>query len=277
VVPAGLTRLALGARVAAVTTGRRLLAGTSGYSYKEWKGSFYPEKIKPADMLAWYAERLSTVEINNTFYRMPKRSVIENWAEQVPDGFRFSIKASRRITHFKRLVDAGEELSFLLGNVEALGDRLGVLLFQLPPNLKCDLERLDAFVALLPEGCPAAFEFRHESWRSQQVRDRLRARDFALVAVDGEEGDPPELLPGTTRGYLRLRRPDYDRAALADWALEIARQDWRETFVFFKHEDEGAGPRMAGEFLEVAAGNRAAKRAETEPAAPDATRAPSSR
>ena len=254
---------------------RRLLAGTSGYSYKEWKGPFYPEKMKPADMLAFYAERLSAVEINNTFYRMPKKSVLENWAAQVPDGFRFSIKASRRITHFKRLKDTSEEMEFFLGNVDVLGDRLGVLLFQLPPNLKCDVERLDAFFELLPDGLPAAFEFRHDSWRDDAVHERLRARNFALVAVDAEDQEPPELMEGASRGYLRLRRPDYDRAALAEWALQIARQGWDQTFVFFKHEDEGAGPRMATEFLEVAAETRDPKR--TAPASGEAARAPSTR
>ncbi len=239
--------------------GRSWSVGTSGYSYKEWKGPFYPEKMKPAEMLAFYAERLSAVEINNTFYRMPKKSVLENWAKQVPDGFRFSIKSSRRITHFKRLKDTSEELGFLLGNVEVLGDLLGVLLFQLPPNLKCDVERLDAFFELLPDGLPAAFEFRHESWRDDGVYERLRARNFALVSVDAEDADPPELVSTANWGYLRLRRPGYDRAALADWALEISKCGWDETFVFFKHEDEGAGPRMAADFLEVVTETREAR------------------
>jgi uncharacterized protein YecE (DUF72 family) len=257
----------------------RLRAGTSGYAYKEWKGAFYPEKIKPAEMLAFYAGRLATVEINNTFYRMPKKSVLESWAAQVPGDFRFSIKASRRITHFKRLKETDEETAFLVGNVAVLGDRLGVVLFQLPPNLRCDLERLDRFLALLPEGLPAAFEFRHESWRDGAVHERLHARDFAVVTVDGldggdEEGDEaggadpsgstaarPEFVAGATWGYLRLRRPDYDRAALADWALDIARMGWREAFVYFKHEDEAAGPRMAADFLVVAAESAASTRA----------------
>ncbi len=238
----------------------RLHAGTSGYSYKEWKGPFYPEKMKPSDMLGFYAEKLSAVEINNTFYRMPKKSVLETWADQVSEDFRFAIKASRRITHFKRLKDAGEPLGFLLENVEVLGDRLGVVLFQLPPNMKCDLERLDTFCKLLPEDLPAAFEFRHESWQDEAVHDRLRARNFATVIVDSEEEDPPELVKTADWGYLRLRRPDYDRAALANWALDIARQEWQRSFVFFKHEDDGAGPRMAAEFLEVAAETRAPRR-----------------
>ena len=234
----------------------RLRAGTSGYSYKEWKGPFYPEKMKAADMLAFYAEQLPAVEINNTFYRMPKKNVLESWAEQVPGDFRFAIKASRRITHFKRLKETEEETGFLLGNLEVLGDRLGVVLFQLPPNLKCDLERLEKFLELLPQSLPAAFEFRHDSWHDDAVQECLRARNFAIVAVDAEGAERPELISTASWGYLRLRRPDYDRAALADWALEIARCSWQEAFVFFKHEDEGAGPLMARAFLEAAAETR---------------------
>jgi len=243
----------------------RIRAGTSGYAYKEWKGSFYPEKTKAADMLPYYAQHFGAVEINNTFYRMPKKSVLETWASQVPEDFRFSIKASRRITHFKRLKETDEETGFLLSNVSVLGPRLGVVLFQLPPNLACDLPRLDAFLELLPEGLPAAFEFRHPSWQDESVHERLRARDFALVAVDDEEGDRPTLVETSRRGYLRLRRPDYDRAALASWALEIAQRRWQEVFVFFKHEDEGAGPRMAADFLAVFAETRTPRRAKARP------------
>ena len=213
----------------------KLSVGTSGYSYKEWKGPFYPEKIKPADMLSFYAERLGAVEINNTFYRMPKKNVLESWAEKVPAGFRFSIKASRRITHFKRLKGVEEELGFLLGNTEVLGDRLGVVLFQLPPNLACDLDRLDAFLAMLPEQTPAAFEFRHASWHDEAVYDRLRARNLALVAADTGDEDATPLVPTADWTYLRLRRSDYDRADLARWACEIRGHGFREAFVFFKH------------------------------------------
>ncbi len=238
-----------------------LRAGTSGYSYKEWKGPFYPEKTKPADMLGYYAERLGTVEINNTFYRLPKRSVLESWRDQVGAGFRFSIKASRRITHFKRLKEeASEPLAFLLENLEVLGDHLGVVLFQLPPNLSCDLDRLERFFELLPDGLPAAFEFRHASWQDDAVHDRLRARNFAWVNVDAEDSERSELVTTADWGYLRLRRPAYDRASLAGWAREIAGCEWRQSFVYFKHEDDGAGPRMAMEFLEVAAETRAPRR-----------------
>jgi uncharacterized protein YecE (DUF72 family) len=227
--------------------------GTSGYSYKEWKGSFYPEKLPAKDMLAFYGERLPAVEINNTFYRLPKTAVLETWATQVPDGFRFSLKASRRITHFKRLQDAGDETRYFLETAAVLGDRLGVLLFQLPPNLKKDLPRLETFLELLPEGTPAAFEFRHESWREDDVVACLDARDFAIVASDTDE-EEAGFTGSAGWGYLRLRRTAYGPDGLAEWMDKVKARSWKEAFVFFKHEDEGAGPRLAAEFLSLARG-----------------------
>jgi len=230
-----------------------LRAGTSGFSYAEWKGAFYPEKLPAREMLAFYAERLPSVEINNTFYRLPKASVLEGWAAQVPASFRFVVKASRRITHFKRLKEAGDETGYLLDTVGALGERLGAVLFQLPPNLPCDLARLEAFLALLPKAGRYAFEFRHASWREEPgVRERLRARNAAWVVADSEEEPVDELVPTADWGYLRLRRPGYGPAELADWLARIRATGWREAFVFFKHEDEAAGPRMAEEFLDLA-------------------------
>ncbi|MBM4266059.1 MAG: DUF72 domain-containing protein [Deltaproteobacteria bacterium] len=240
----------------------RIDAGTSGYSYKEWCGPFYPEKTAAADMLAFYGERLPSVEINNTFYRLPKASVLEAWAGQVPDGFRFAIKASRRITHIKRLKEVADETAYPLRTVDSLGAKLGALLFQLPPNLRCDLEKLDAFLAVLPEGTRAAFEFRHDSWRDAAVHDRLRARNFALVVVDDEDAPTPEIEPTARWGYLRLRRPGYDAEALRGWSERIQAQPWDEAFVYFKHEDAGAGPRMAGELLALTGAS--AKRAPAE-------------
>ncbi len=239
-------------------------AGTSGFSYKEWKGPFYPEKLPAKQMLAYYAERLPAVEINNTFYRMPKTQVVESWADQVPDGFRFSIKASRRITHFKRLKDAGDETSYLLGAVEPLGEKLGALLFQLPPNLAKDVPRLETFLDLVPDDVPAVFEFRHASWLDDDVRDLLLARGRSWVAADtGDDDEPAPLFDGAAVAYLRLRRPDYDDAALLDWAQTVQASGPDEALVFFKHEDEGAGPGMAVSFLEqveVAASRRAPKK-----------------
>jgi uncharacterized protein YecE (DUF72 family) len=230
----------------------QLLTGTSGFSYKEWKGPFYPEKLATRDMLRFYAERLPAVEINNTFYRMPKASVLESWAAQVPDGFRFVVKASRRITHFKRLKEAGEETEYLFRTLEALGPHLGAVLFQLPPNLPCDALRLESFLALLPDGIRCAFEFRHASWQDPAVDVLLRARGCARVQVDAQDAEPPELEATADWGYLRLRRAVYGPEALASWAARIAARPWREAFVFFKHEDAGAGPRLASELLALA-------------------------
>jgi uncharacterized protein YecE (DUF72 family) len=233
----------------------KLFSGTSGYSYKQWKGPFYPERMPAAQMLGYYAERLPTVEINNTFYRMPKTSVLETWAAQVPDGFRFAIKASRRITHFKRLKEVGEETQYLLGATRVLGERLGTLLFQLPPNFKADLGRLEAFLDLLPEDVPAAFEFRHPSWCDEPVRTCLNARGRSWVNVDSDDAPADALVATGTNGYFRLRRADYSRAQLAEWGERITAAGYGQAFVFFKHEDEGAAPRMAREFLEIAAGD----------------------
>jgi uncharacterized protein YecE (DUF72 family) len=232
----------------------RWLAGTSGWSYDEWKGPFYPEELASRDMLRFYAQRLPAVEVNNTFYRMPKASVLANWAEQVPEGFRFALKASRRITHLKRLKDVADETAYFLSTAGALGPRLGALLFQLPPNLKLDLERLDAFLRLLPEGTRAAFEFRHASWADAAVHERLRARGFAWVIADVEDAPPPDFVETADWLYLRLRRPGYATPEVAEWVAKLRASRAREAFVFFKHEDEGAGPRLAAELLALAGG-----------------------
>jgi uncharacterized protein YecE (DUF72 family) len=205
-------------------------------------------------MLSYYGGRLGAVEINNTFYRMPSESVLASWADQVPESFRFSIKASQKITHRKRLVDAADETGYLLRTVVGtLGARLGVLLFQLPPNLKADVERLTAFLALLPKEVPVAFEFRHESWSNEYVVDALRAHGAALCCADTEEAEQDEPIVATTSwGYLRLRRPTYVTKDLERWAERIRSQPWERAFVFFKHEDEAAGPRMAEEFVRLA-------------------------
>ncbi|MDX1492634.1 MAG: DUF72 domain-containing protein [Longimicrobiales bacterium] len=229
-----------------------LHVGTSGYSYKEWKGSFYPEDLANSDMLTYYGERLGAVEINNTFYRLPKASVLEGWAEQVPESFRFSIKASRKITHFSRLKEsAADPTGYLLSTVATLGERLGVVLFQLPPNFKKDVERLSAFLDLVGD-TPAAFEFRHDSWNDEEVHGMLRDRGVALVCADTEESEGDEPLVETASfGYLRLRRPGYSDDDLRRWAEHLRSTDWERAMVFFKHEDEGAGPRMAMRFAEI--------------------------
>lgn len=228
----------------------RVLVGTSGFSYKEWKGSFYPEDLPADGMLRYYAERLPAVEINNTFYRMPKPSLLAGWAEQVPDGFRFVLKASRQITHRLRLKDAAEPVEYFFRVATTLGDRLGPALFQLPPYLKKDLPRLTDFLALLPPAARAAFEFRHATWFDDEVLSALRAKGAALcVAEDEDLATPLEATAGW--GYLRLRRQDYDEKALTDWAAKIRGQDWSETYVFFKHEEGGTGPRLAARMREL--------------------------
>lgn len=229
-----------------------LWVGTSGYAYKGWKGSFYPEKIAANAMLRYYGERLPAVEINNTFYRMPSESVLTGWAEQVPEHFRFSIKASQRITHRKRLKDVGDETDYLTRTVRVLGPRLGVLLFQLPPNLRKDIGRLETFLDLLPNHVPAAFEFRHASWFEDDVLELLRARGRALCAADVDEQDPPAVLGTAPWGYLRLRRQTYTDADVHEWVRRVQGEAWERAFVFFKHEDAGAGPKLAMRFLEVA-------------------------
>ncbi|MGI9431850.1 MAG: DUF72 domain-containing protein [Myxococcota bacterium] len=235
-----------------------VLAGTSGFSYKGWKGPFYPEDLPQKKWLAYYASQLPAVELNNTFYRMPKESVVAGWAAQVPSHFRFALKASRKITHFKRLKDAGDETGYFLRVSSALGDRLGALLFQLPPNLKCDLDRFDAFLEHLPSGTPAAFEFRHPSWPDAAVLERLTERNFAWVVSDVNDAEAPELTKTASWLYLRLRRTAYDRAALSDWATRVSGARPDRALTFFKHEEAGAGPRLAADFLAIA--ERVAKR-----------------
>lgn len=235
----------------------RIWTGTSGFAYKEWKGRFYPEKLPARAMLSHYAGELPAVEINNTFYRLPKVDLLEKWADQVPERFRFSIKASRRITHFKRLgLSSTDETTYLVETCATLGPRLGVILFQLPPYLGKDASRLAAFTGLLPEGTRAAFEFRHPSWFDEEVRTILADRDFALVHADVDEPPtgPPEAAPlsAGTWGYLRMRRLGYTREELEAWMNRIRRQGWEDAFVFFKHEDEAAGPAMAKDFLSLA-------------------------
>jgi uncharacterized protein YecE (DUF72 family) len=228
----------------------RVFPGTSGFSYKEWKGSFYPEDLPDSEMLRFYSSRLPSVEINNTFYRMPRASLLESWAEQVPDGFSFALKAAQQITHRKRLKDAGDAVSYFLQVATTLGDRLGPILFQLPPNLKKDLARLAEFLAQLPRSFRAAFEFRHESWFDEEVFSALADAGAALCWAEDEElATPNQSTAGW--GYLRLRRQDYGEAEVAAWADRIRAQTWSDAYVFFKHEDAGTGPRLAGRLREI--------------------------
>jgi uncharacterized protein YecE (DUF72 family) len=227
----------------------KIYAGTSGYSYKEWKGFFYPEKMKPEEMLSFYATRLPAVEINNTFYRLPKRELIDLWSSQVPPEFKFVIKASQKITHMRRLKGADDETNYLFDVVSSMQHKLGVVFFQLPPNFKKDMERLGAFLDLLPKKPPVAFEFRHATWFDDEVFELLRKHDVALCLADTDEELEVPLVSTATWGYLRLRRPEYPPAEMKKWREWVQAQKWDQAFVFFKHEDAGAGPKMAAEFL----------------------------
>jgi uncharacterized protein YecE (DUF72 family) len=222
---------------------KKLLAGASGYSYKAWKGDFYPADMKPEGMLAYYAGRLPTVEINNTFYRMPKAEVLENWASSTPEGFRFAIKASRRITHLSRLKadSAADSVAFLYKNLRGLGGKRGPVLFQLPPFLKKDLARLKDFLALLPPEHGAAFEFRNDSWFADDVYDALRAAGAALCLSEREDDAPPPLVATASWGYVRLRLENYSEADLGDWARRVAAAAWDRAYAYFMHEPTAPG------------------------------------
>jgi uncharacterized protein YecE (DUF72 family) len=215
----------------------KLLAGASGYSFKEWKGPFYPADMKPDGMLAFYSTRLPTVEINNTFYRMPKTEMLENWAQTAPAGFKFGIKASRRITHFAHLKpESADSVAFLYRALDALGAKRGPVLFQLPPVMKKNLERLTEFLKLLPEGHGAAFEFRNETWFADDVYDALKAAGAALCLSEREDNAPPPLVETAPWGYVRLRLEAYSDADLEQWVHKLAATAWRETYVYFMHE-----------------------------------------
>jgi uncharacterized protein YecE (DUF72 family) len=228
----------------------RLLAGASGYSFKEWKGDFYPAEMKPEGMLAWYAERLPTVEINNTFYQMPKVAVLENWARSTPPEFRFAIKASRRITHMSRLKadSAADSVAYLYKNLAALGAKRGPVLFQLPPFMKKDLPRLDEFLKLLPEGHGAAFEFRNDSWFVDDVYDSLRRAGASLCLSEREDNAPPPLVETAPWGYVRLRLEVYSDAELRQWSERLAATRWQQIYVYFMHEP--TAPRYARSLMD---------------------------
>lgn len=252
----------------------RLFVGTSGYSYPEWKGHFYPADLSAKQMLPYYAERFSSVELNHTFYKMPKRELLEKSLAQVPTTFRFTVKAPMVITHRKRLKDAAETLGYLAEQLHGLGTQAGCLYFQTPPNLKLDLPRLEAFLQSMPTwpstargGSPLAiaFELAHPSWHVEETRAMLAAHGASFVVVDGKETKQVGVGVGVERhsdevvyptwivgscAYLRLRRPDYDDAALDRWIALLRASTVDEAYVYFKHEDAGLGPRFAQRFLE---------------------------
>ncbi|HEY1582375.1 MAG TPA: DUF72 domain-containing protein [Chthoniobacterales bacterium] len=223
--------------------------GTSGFQYTEWKGTFYPEDLASSKMLPYFAERLSTTEINYTFHRIPSPKTIENWLAQTPENFRFALKAPQKITHFARLRDCQDTLAYFCRVIAQLGERLGPVLFQLPPNFKKDADRLSAFLRELPS-IRAAFEFRHQSWLEEEIFSLLRAHKVALCFADTEDLATPAVATADY-GYLRLRREDYTSADVTRWS-ELVRAKapaWSETFVYFKHEESGKGPKLAQEMI----------------------------
>jgi uncharacterized protein YecE (DUF72 family) len=226
-------------------------AGTSGFAYKEWKGVFYPRDLPASRMLSYYSAILPAVEINNTFYRMPAPATLEGWAGMTPPSFRFILKAPRKITHIKPLAEKAAEAGYFLQTAAGLEDKLGAILFQLPPYLHKNTGLLSAFLELLPPQLPAAFEFRHSSWFDDQVYSLLRAKQCALCCSDTDDQNWAELIASTDWGYVRLRRPDYTESDLRKWYNRIVSQPWKHAYVFFKHEDAGAGPELARRFLEM--------------------------
>ena len=232
----------------------QFFVGTSGYSYPKWKGSFYPEKLPSKEMLSYYAQHFSTVEMNNTFYRMPEVDDLKSWATRVPAEFRFTLKAPRKITHIRRLKNAQDETRQFLKAAAALKARRGPLLFQLPPNFKKDLPRLEAFLKLIGKRIPVAFEFRHETWLDDEVFDLLRKKSCAYCIADTDESPNPKVVSTTTWGYVRLRRENYTDKDLRAWIKKLRAQEWNEAYVYFKHEDTGTGPKFGRRLLELAGG-----------------------
>jgi len=232
----------------------RALVGTSGYNYPEWKGSFYPAKLPAAKMLPYYAERLATVEINYTFYRMPNAKTVAGWVEATPSGFTFVLKAPRRITHDARLKFVDKPLMYFCDTAAGLGSKLGPILFQLPPNFKKDAERLRDLLPLIPRSVRCVFEFRHVSWFADDVYELLRGRNAALCIADTEDATTP-VVSTADFGYFRLRDEGYSKKELARWAATVQElgKGWTDAFVFFKHEEAGIGAKLAVEFGRVLA------------------------
>jgi uncharacterized protein YecE (DUF72 family) len=222
--------------------------GTSGFAHKEWKGKFYPEKISPKDMLRFYAGRLNTVEINNTFYHMPKESVLKSWAEQVPDDFVFALKAPQVITHIKQLRNVFEETEYLFKSLSILDRKLGPLLFQFPKSFRANVPALEDFLPLIPAGAACAFDFRSPTWLEAGAPDLLRKKGCSWCIEDTDENPVQEIISTAPWGYLRLRRSDYTDADLSQWAERIFSQKWERAFVYLKHEDEAKGAELAMRF-----------------------------
>ena len=225
--------------------------GTSGFQYPEWKGHFYPEKLPAAKMLPFYAERFQTTEINYTFRRIPSAKTIENWCDLTPDRFAFSLKAPQRVTHFAKLQNCSDSLKFFFGAIQGLEDKLGPILFQLPPFFRKDAEILGAFLEQLPDGVRAAFEYRHKSWFDDEIFSSLRTHNAALCIAESADLSTP-IEATASFGYLRLRREDYGPEDIARWSetLRSHASKWSDAFVYFKHEEQGMGPKLATQLIE---------------------------
>ncbi|HLQ36233.1 MAG TPA: DUF72 domain-containing protein [Planctomycetota bacterium] len=230
----------------------RLHVGTSGFSYDEWRGPFYPPELASDAMLSFYAARLPAVELNNTFYRMPKKATVATWAAAVPDGFRFAVKASQRITWTQKLKDCGELLGLLFDATSALGDKLGCIFYQLPKWVRKDTVLLQEFLAQQRPGVKVAFEFAHASWLDDDAVALLRQHDAAVVLSDKDGAETPQLVDTGSWGYLRLRRAEYSDDDLRAWRQRVEQRGWSEAFVFMKHEDSCAGPALAQRLLGLA-------------------------
>lgn len=229
-----------------------LHVGTSGFSYKEWKGGFYPSDLPAQKMLHFYGERFQSVEINYTFRGTPSTELLETWASAVPESFKFVLKAPQRITHIQRLKEPELLLILFHDLIQSLGSKVGVVLFQLPPNFKKDLQRLKDFLEVLPTDLRCAFEFRHQSWFDDETFALLRQHKVAMCLADADNELETPFVSTADWGYVRLRRSDYNDAELKSWLKQIRAQQWSDVFVFFKHEDEGKGPRMGTRLLELA-------------------------
>jgi uncharacterized protein YecE (DUF72 family) len=229
----------------------KIYTGTSGFAHKEWKGKFYPEKISSKEMLRFYAQRLNTVEVNNTFYHMPKESVLTSWAEQVPSDFVFALKAPQIITHIRQLRNVFEQTEYLFKSLSILDRKLGAVLFQLPKSFHANAPALEDFLALIPSTAACAFEFRSPSWLDAGMPDLLRQKGCSLCIADTDENPAQEIISTTLWGYLRLRRSDYTDADLSQWAERILSQKWEKAYVYFKHEDEAKGAATAIRFQEL--------------------------
>jgi uncharacterized protein YecE (DUF72 family) len=229
----------------------KLWIGTSGFQYSEWKGNFYPEDLPTAKMLPFYAERFATTEVNYTFHRIPAQKTIESWKTHTPEEFRFALKAPQKITHWSKLRDCSDTLEYFCKVITGLGNRLGPVLFQLPPTFKKDLDVLSSFLREFPD-MRGAFEFRHESWFDDEIFELLKSRNIALCIADTDTIATPKKTTADY-GYLRLRREAYEASDIERWTDFVRDQKptWNDAFVYFKHEESGIGPKLARQMIEL--------------------------